>query len=97
MLNLIGKTLLSHSKIINNQSQVLVDSIEVLEFLSHLVGLLVEHLNFKFSRTNVSLKLLDLVIQDKFEFLKLLSLLLEINDSLVFVFDVVSRSLSSPS
>lgn len=41
ILYLIGKTLLSHSEIIDNQSQVLIDSIEMSELLSHLISLLI--------------------------------------------------------
>jgi hypothetical protein len=40
VFNLGSKTFLSHSKIINNKCQVLVDSVEMLKFLSHNVGLL---------------------------------------------------------
>jgi len=39
VFNLGGKTLLSHSKIINNKCQILVDSVEMLKLLSHDVGL----------------------------------------------------------
>lgn len=41
ILDLIGKTLLSHSEIIDNQSQVLIDSIEMSELLSHFISLLI--------------------------------------------------------
>lgn len=85
VLNLVGETLLSHSEIIDNQSQILVNTIKVFELLSHLVCLFIEHLNFKLTWPNVSLKFLDLIVEHKLEFLKLLSFLLEINDSLIFV------------
>jgi hypothetical protein len=59
----------------------------MLQLLSHDVGLLVKFLNFKFSWADISLELLDFVIKDKLELLKLLSLLFEINDSLILVID----------
>ena len=67
--DLIGETLLSHSEIINNQSQVLVHSIKMLQFLSHLIGLFVQFLDIKLPWSNISLKLLDLVIKHKLELL----------------------------
>lgn len=87
VLNFSGETFLPHSEIINNQSQVLVDPIEVLQLLSHDIGLLLELLNFNFSWTDISLELLDLVIQDELELFKLLSFLSQVMDSLVFVLD----------
>jgi hypothetical protein len=59
----------------------------MLQLLSHDVGLFIELLNFKLSWTDVSLKLLDLIIKHELEFLKLLSLLFQIDDSLIFIFD----------
>ena len=67
ILNLVGQTFLSHSKIINDQSQILVNSVEVLQLLSHLICLLVKFLDFKLSWANISLKLLDFVIKHEFE------------------------------
>jgi len=87
VLHLVCETLLSHSKIINDQGQVLIDSVEVLQLLSHDVGLLIELLDLKLSWTNVSLKLLDFVIKHELELLKLLSLLFQIDDSLILIFD----------
>ena len=82
---LISETLLTHSQIIDDQGKVRVDSVEMLELLSHLVGLLVELLNFDLSGSDFTFQLLNLVIEDEFEFFKFLSFLLEIIDSLIFV------------
>jgi hypothetical protein len=87
LLHLISKTFLTHSQIVNNQSQVLVDSVEELEFLAHFVGLLVELLDLKLSWPNVSLQLLNLVVEHELELFKLLGLLSQIINSLVLVFD----------
>lgn len=87
ILNLISQTFLSHSQIIDDKGQVLVDTIEVLQLLSHLVGLLVQLLDLKFSWSNISFELLDFVIEHKLELLQLLSLLLEVNDPPVLVFN----------
>jgi hypothetical protein len=87
VLDLVGKALLSHSEIINNQCQVQVHSIEVLQLLTHLVCLLIQGLNLELSWTDISLQLLDLIIEHKLELLQLLGLLLEIDDALVLVFD----------
>ena len=81
----VGETLLSHSQVVDNECQVLVDSVEVLELLAHLVCLLVEFLNLDLSGTNISLQFLDLVVEYELELFKLLGLLLEIDDSLIFV------------
>ena len=62
ILDLVGQAFLSHSQIINNQSKVLVDSVEMLQLLSHFVSLFIELLDLKFSWSNISLQLLDLVI-----------------------------------
>ena len=48
----------------------------MLQLLSHLVSLFVKLLNFELSRSNFSLELLDLVVQDELELLKFLGLLL---------------------
>lgn len=54
VLNIVSKTFLSHSQIINDQSQVLINSIEMLELLSHLVCLLIKLLNLKFSWADIT-------------------------------------------
>jgi hypothetical protein len=78
---------LPHSEIVNDESKILIDSVEMLELLPHDVGLLLKFLNFYLSRSDISLQLLDFVIQNELEFLKLLSLLLQVNNSLIFVLD----------
>jgi hypothetical protein len=47
----------------------------MLELLLHSRDLLIKSLDFNFSRSDVSLELLDLVIENEFEFFKLLNLL----------------------
>lgn len=85
--HLVSQALLSHSEIINDQSQVLINTIKVLKLLSHLVGLLIKLLDFNLTGSNVTLELLDLVIEDELELLKLLCLLLQVIDALVLVAD----------
>jgi len=87
ILDLVSETLLSHSEIVDDQGQVLVDSVEVSELLSHLVGLLIELLDVELPWPNISLQLLDLVVEHELELLKLLGLLLEVNDSVILVLD----------
>jgi hypothetical protein len=89
--HLIGQTLLSHSKIINDQSQILVDTIEMLKLLSHLVCLFIELLDLNFTGSNVTLKLFNLIVEHELELLELLSFLLQIVYSLILI---PNRSLS---
>ena len=84
---LVFKTLVTHLQVIHNQIKVVTDALEVLHFDLHLVNLLMERSNVVFTRQDVTLELLDLVIEDEFELFKLLSLLLEFNDATIFVFD----------
>jgi hypothetical protein len=65
----------------------LIDTIEMLKLLSHLVSLLVEFLDFNFTGSNITLKFRDFVIEDELEFFKLLSLLFQIINSLILVAD----------
>jgi hypothetical protein len=65
----------------------LIDTIEMLKLLSHLVSLLIEFLDFNFTGSNITLKFLDFVIEDELEFFKLLSLLFQIINSLILVAD----------
>lgn len=85
--NLIGQALLSHAEIVDDQSEVLVHSVEVLKLLSHLVGLLIELLDLDFTGSDVSLELLDLVIEHELELFELLGLFLKVIDTLILVFD----------
>jgi len=87
VFDLGGQTLLSHSEIINDKSKILIDSVEMLQLLPHDVGLLLELLNFNFSWADISLELLDFVIKNELELLKFLSLLFQVNNSLIFVLD----------
>jgi len=87
VFDLGGQTLLSHSEIIHDKSKILIDSVEMLQLLPHDVGLLLELLNFNFSRADISLELLDFVIKNELELLKFLSLLFQVNNSLIFVLD----------
>lgn len=87
MSDLIGQAFLTHAQVIDNKSQVLVNTIEMLELLTHLVSLLVKLLDFNFTGSNVTLKLLNLVIQDELELFELLGLLFEIVNSLILITD----------
>ena len=85
LLNFICQAFLPHSKIIDNESQVLIDPIKMLQLLSHLVRLLVQFLDFELSRPYVPLHLLYLVIEYEFELLQFLSFLLQFIDSVIFI------------
>lgn len=90
VLHLVGslaQTFLSHTQIINNQHQVLIDPVEVFLLTSHLIGLLVELLDDHFLGTDVSLQLLNLIVKNELEFLQLLNLLLELADLDVLLLD----------
>lgn len=87
LLYIVCESLLSHSEIVHDKCQILIDSVEMLELLSHLVGLLVQSLDIKLSWSNLSLELLDLVIKNELKLFELLCLLFEVDDPLVFVFD----------
>ena len=81
----VCKTLLSHSKIINDQSQILIHTIKMLQFRPHLVCLLIEFLNFYFSWPNISFQFLNLIVKNKFELFKLLSFLFQLIYSMIFI------------
>jgi len=87
VLHLVGESLLPHAEIVDDKSQVLIDPIEMLQLLPHLVRRLVQSLNFKLTWSDISLQLLDFIIQDELELFKLLRLLFEINDSPIFILD----------
>lgn len=65
-----------HSQILNNQTQVHKDSLEMSLLLLHLICLLLELVDSVASWPNITLQLLDLVIKHKLELLQFLSLLL---------------------
>lgn len=77
----------SHSQILDNQTQIHKDSLEVSLLLLHLIGLLLQFIDCVAPRSNVPLQFLDLVIKHELELLKLLSFFLQIMDSLVFITD----------
>lgn len=58
-----------HSQILNNQTQVHKDSLEVSLLLLHLICLLLELVDSVASWPNITLQLLDLVIEHKLELL----------------------------
>ena len=78
---------LTHPQIVDDEHQVLVDSIEVLLLRPHFVCLLVQFLDLNFLGANVSLQFFDLVIENELKLLKLLDLLLELLDLDVFLLD----------
>jgi len=65
--HLVCQTLLSHSQVVDNESQILVYTVEMLKLLSHFVSLLIKLLDFDFAGSNVTFKFLDLVIEDELE------------------------------
>ena len=85
--NLVCETLLSHSQIIHDKCEVLIHTVEMLEFLTHLVSLLIQLLDLDFTGSNITLELLDLVVKDELELLQLLCFLLQVINSLVFITD----------
>lgn len=88
-VKLIGQTLLSQMKIIDNKCKMQINSLEVSKFLLHLVSFLFKYSNLSFSGTNVSLEFLDLVVEHEFELLKLLRLPTKFMNLAVFVLDGV--------
>jgi len=83
----IFETLVLHSQIINDQIQVVTDPVEMLDFDLHLVNLLMQARNIVLTRQNISLQFFNFVIKNEFEFLKFLSLLLQLHDASIFVLD----------
>ena len=80
---------LTHTKVFDNQAQVVVHTLKVFLFLLHLVGLFFQLFNLLSSRSDIRSKLFDLVIENELEFLKFLSLFLEVVNAFVFVADCV--------
>jgi len=81
------ETRLAHLKVLNNQAQVFVDSVEVLDFLPHLCHLLVQDFDLPRFRLNFSFKLFDLVVEHEFKLLQLLSLAFQRANPVFLVFD----------
>jgi len=59
----------------------------MLELRSHLVRLLIQILYLDFSGSDISLQLFDFIVKHEFELFKLLGLLLELKDAVVFLLD----------
>jgi len=87
MSDLICQTFLSHTQIVHDKRKILVNTIEMLELLTHLISLLIQFLNLDLTGSNITLEFLNLVVEDELELFKLLGLLFEIVDSLVFIAD----------
>lgn len=66
----------THTQVLNDQTQVHEDSLEVSLFLLHFVSLLFKFVNSVASRSNIPLQFLDLIVQYKLELLQFLSLFL---------------------
>jgi len=69
--------LLAFTKLIDCETKLTVDRVECAKLVVHLICLLFEFSDFSFSRSNVSLQLLNLVIKNELEFLKFLRFLLQ--------------------
>ena len=67
--DLVGETFLPHAQVVYYQGQVLIHSVEMLQFSTHLVRLLVQLLDLDLAWTDVSLQLLDLIVEDELELL----------------------------
>jgi len=85
--DLVCETLLAHSQIIHDKCEILIHTVEVLELLTHLVGLLIQLLDLDLAGSNVTLELLDLVVKHELELLQLLCFLLQVINSLVLITD----------
>ena len=77
----------SHPQILNNQTQVHKDSLEVSLLLLHLIGLLLELVDSVASWPNITLQLLDFVIKYELELFQFLSLLLKVVNALILITD----------
>ena len=59
----------------------------MLQLLFHLVGLLIQLLDFELPGPNISLQLFDLIIKHELKLLKLLRFLFKIINPLIFILD----------
>lgn len=84
---LTNKTTHSHSKILNDQTEVHEDPLEMSLLLLHLISLLLQFFDGRAPWSDVSLQLLDLVVENEFKLLKFLSFFLQVVDPLVLVAD----------
>ena len=69
MFNFMCKTFLSHTQIIDDKRKVLIDSVEMLQFLAHFTCLFIELMDFFLTRSDISFKLFNFVIKHEFELL----------------------------
>lgn len=69
VFNFMGQTFLSHTQIINNKCKILVNSVEMLQFLAHFACLFIEFVNFFLTRSDISFKLFNFVIKHELELL----------------------------
>lgn len=76
---------MTHLQIIDDQIQVVTNAHEVLYLNLHLVDHVMERGDVVLTRKDIALQFLDFVIENEFELLKLLSLLLQLDDSGIFV------------
>jgi hypothetical protein len=76
LLDELTHMLLSCSQIINNIAQIGINFIVMLKISIHIIGLFLELSDFQTSWSNVSLQLLDFVVEYELELFKLLGLLL---------------------
>ena len=77
---LLLEAALSHAQIIHNQFELFGDAVEHFHFELHSVYSLVEGRDRVVTRSNFTLQLPNFVVKYKFEFLKLLRLLLQVNN-----------------
>ena len=93
MSQLTVEATLTHAEVFDDESQVGVHPCEVHQLLLHLVDPLIQLLNLDFTRPNIPLQLLDLVVQHEFELLQLLDLLLQTGDFLLLIMEGFLASL----
>ena len=87
LIGCLGQTFLSHSQIVHDQNQVLIDSIEVFLLRAHLICLFVKFLDLDLLRANVTLQLLDLVVENELKLFQLLNLLLKLPNLDILLID----------
>ena len=79
--------LLPGPEIIDDVSEISINLIEMLEVLVHVICLLLQACDLHLAGGNVTLELLDLVVEHELELLQLLGLLLQLIDLLLTVTD----------
>ena len=83
------ETALTHAQIIHNQFELLSDAVEHFHLQLHAVHSLVKRRDCVVSRAYFTFQLPNFVVKYKFEFLKLLRLLFQVNNLRIFLFDGV--------